>query len=134
MTTVEPRAFGRATVISGCLCAALLPLVILEMSIQLPYMPDRLWRPAGSVQLPLGQFDLRMMVICPGPIGWLGGWGYLVALVWLPIAAYKAWRAWRQHIPFGSSERVLLVVVPTLLVMIELMFHLTPLRYGYPLL
>ncbi len=132
MTAGQHSAFGKAVFILGCTCAALLPLAILDMAMQLPYMPEAWWQPEGKVQLP-GQFDLRTTIICPGPIGWLGGWGYLLTLVWIPLAAYRVWHASRGGVPFRRSERVLLALIPTLVVVIELMVHLTPLRYGYPL-
>jgi hypothetical protein len=132
MTAGQHGAFGRGVLILNWICASLLPLVIVEMAMQLRHLPEEWWRPEGS--LPAGQFDLRMMIICPGPVGWLGGWGYLLTLVWVPLAGYRAWRAIRDGVPFQRRERVLLVLIPTLVVVIELILHLTPLKYGYPLL
>jgi hypothetical protein len=133
MTSSRTSAFGKPTTILGYVCASLLPLSILDMAVQLPYMPEEWWRPVGAA-LPPNHFDLRMMVICPGPVGWLGMWGNLFAWVWTPVAFYLAWRAARAGTPFRPSERVLLVLIPTLIIVIELILHLTPLKYGYPLL
>ena len=134
MTAGQSSALGRAAFITGCTCALLLPLVILDMALELPYMPEEWWQPEGKIQLAAGQFDLRMMIICPGPIGWLGAWGYLISLVWLPFASYRALGALRKGVPFRPQERILLALVPALIIVIELIHHLTPLKYGYPLL
>jgi hypothetical protein len=111
----------------------LLSFVMVDMAVQLPYMPEELWQPESSRVLAPNEFDLRMMVICPGPVGWLGLWGYLLSLVWLPVAGYFAWRSARAQVPFRRSERVLLMLIPTLIVVVQAVFHLTPLKYGYPL-
>ena len=132
MTARQHSALGRAVFILGCLCAILLPLAVIDMAMQLPYMPEEWWRPEGRVHLP-GQFDLRTMIICPGPIGWLGGWGFFLSLGWSPLAGYRVWRASRDGVPLLRRERVLLGLIPSLMVLIELVLHLTPLRYGYPL-
>jgi hypothetical protein len=134
MTPAMTTAFGKPTTILGYVCAALLPLSILDMAVQLSYMPEEWWTPIGGVPLPPGHFDLRMMVICPGPVGWVGMWGYLLSWVWIPLASYRAWRAARAGTPFRPVERILLVLIPTLIIVIELVLHLTPLKYGYPLL
>ena len=133
MTGSNTSALGKPATILGCVAVALLPLVILDMAVQLPYMPEAWWRPESEVTLPPGHFDLRMMVICPGPVGWLGLCGYLFSLVWIPLAAYRTWRAVRRATPFQPLERILLATIPTLIIVIELIFHLTPLKYGYPL-
>jgi hypothetical protein len=104
------------------------------MATQLPYMPEAWWQPEGAVSLPPGQFDLRMMVICVGPVGWLGLWGYLLTIVWAPFAGYRVWRAIQSGVALRARERVLLTLIPTLVIVIELVHHLTPLKYGYPLL
>jgi hypothetical protein len=130
----KSSTLGKPAIILGCVSAALLPLLILDMAVQLPYMPEEWWRPEGAVPGPPGSFDLRMMVICPGMVGWLGLWGYLFALAWMPLAAYRAWRARRSGASLRSYERILLATIPTLIIVIELIHHLTPLKYGYPLL
>jgi len=118
----------------GWICAVLLPLLIIDMAVQLPYMPEEWWRPAGDVPLLPGHFDLRTMAICPGLVGWLGGWGYLFSLIWIPLAGFRGWRATRAGVRWQPSERILLVLIPTLIIVVELIQHLTPLKYGYPLL
>ncbi len=133
MTGVRTGALGKPATILGCVCVVLLPLVILDMAMQLPYMPEQWWQPASEVTLAAGHFDLRTMVICPGPVGWLGGWGYIFSLIWIPLAGYRTWRAMRIGTPLQPLERILLATIPTLVIVIELGLHLTPLRYGYPL-
>jgi hypothetical protein len=134
MTARSRRAFGGAVTILGFVCALLVPLAIVDMATQLPFMPEEWWQPLGEVARPPGQFDLRTMVICPGLVGWLGGWGYLLSIVWIPLAGFRAWRASRSGPVLRSHERVLLALVPTLIIVVELILHLTPLKYGYPLL
>jgi hypothetical protein len=129
----EINALGRTAFVFGCICALLLLLLVVDMSVQLQYMPEEWSRLGGEGPASLGRFDLRMMVICPGPVGWLGLWGYLLSFVWIPIAAYRAWRATRAAAAFTHHERFLLALIPTLLVVIEMIFHMTPLKYGYPL-
>jgi hypothetical protein len=134
VTVERRRVFGRALVIVGWLCVLAIPLAIVEMVESLRGMPEAWWRPpADGTAMSSWQFDLRMMVICPGPLGWLGGWGYLISLAWLPIAALHAWRRRSAGVPFGFHERVLLTVVPILIVVVQLLLRLTPLRYAYPL-
>jgi len=133
MTAGHRGAFGRTHLILGWVCAALLPLVIIEMALQLLNMPAGWSRPAALEPPSPGRFDLRMVVICLSPIGWLGGWGYLLTVVWVPLAAYRAWGAIRGGVSFARQERLLLALVPSLVAVIELIHHLTPLRYGYPL-
>jgi len=134
LTGLTASALRRPATVLGGVCAALLPLVTLDMAVRLPYMPEAWWRPVGEVPLPPGHFDVRMMVICPDMPGWLGLWGYLFALVWIPLASYRTWRAIRAGVEFRPHERILLLLIPTLIVMIELTHHLTPLKDGYPLL
>jgi len=133
VTSRNTRALGKALSVIGWLCVVLVPLVILDMVDSLAYMPEAWWRPAEGTPLSLGQFDLRMMVICPGFRGWLGGWGYLISLVWMPIAAWRAWRARRAGIGFVPQERILLLLIPTLFLAVQCLLRLTPLGYAYPL-
>jgi hypothetical protein len=117
----------------GLIAAVLIPLAIVDMVESLPLMPEAWWRPPDEAGLAPGQFDLRMMIICPGPRGWLGTWGYLISLVWVPIAAYQTWRGLRAGLVLSPVERILLVLVPTLIVIVQLLLRLTPLGYAYPL-
>lgn len=133
MTGERKAVLGRAARVLGCLVAILMPLVIVDMAQSLPLMPEAWWHPPAEGALAPGQFDLRMMVICPGPLGWLGTWGYLISLLWVPIAAYQTWRGLRAGLVLMPLERILLVLVPTLIVVVQLLLRLTPLRYAYPL-
>ena len=133
MKAPKINALGGTSFAFGCICALLLLLLIVDMSVQLQYMPEAWSRLRGDGPASPDRFDLRMMVICPGPVGWLGLWGFLLSFVWVPIAAYRAWRAIRAGVAFTHHERFLLGLIPTLLIVIEIVFHLTPLKYGYPL-
>jgi len=124
---------GRAASILGWFCVVGSALVIVDMAQSLPFMPEEWWRPASQVQLPPGRFDLRTMVICPGPIGWSGAWGYLLSLVWLPYAFWRALRAARAGAQLATQDRVLLALVPFLIVVVQVLLRATPLKYGYPL-
>ncbi len=133
MTGERKRILGRASVILGWFCVLAMPLAIVDMVKSLPEMETWWHPPADGAAMSTGQFDLRMMVICPGPLGWLGGWGYLASLAWLPFAGWQAWRGRRAGIPFEFHERVLVTVIPVLVVVVQLLLRLTPLRYAYPL-
>ena len=125
---------GRRLRILGWVCVVGIALVIIEMAASLPHMPELWWTPPEEVHLPPGQFDLREMFMHPGLLGWVGGWGYLAAFGWIPLALLRAMRAIRNRIPFRSDERMLIVLVPTLFAVVQGLLRLTPLKYGYPLI
>ena len=84
--------------------------------------------------LPPGQFDLRHLAItCPGPLGWLGGWGYLLALGWLPFALWRTFRGVRSGVRPVFHELSLMVLVVCLIAAVQVLFRGTPLKYEYPL-
>jgi hypothetical protein len=88
------------------------------------------WSPEKPPQL-VGnglQFDLRVMHADLG-LAWLGQWGYLGALMWLPWASVRVWRATRAGRRASPSERILFVTLCVLLVAISGLVHFTPLRY-----
>jgi hypothetical protein len=74
-----------------------------------------------------------MGVMHLGLVGWLGAWGYLAAIVWIPLAVWRARQARRRGLHLGSHARVLLVLVPTLFLVVQALLRLTPLKYDYPL-
>jgi hypothetical protein len=81
-----------------------------------------------------GTLDLRTMtIICPGPIGWLGAWGYMASLVWLPYAGWRAVRARRSGMGFAMHDAIPLLVVAVQIVAVQVLLRSTPLKYGYPL-
>jgi hypothetical protein len=134
VTAKGKRILGGFLLVLGWFCVLAIPLAIFDMIQMLPEMSEPRWQPpAEGAGVSGGQFDLRMMVICPGPLGWLGGWGYLASLVWLPIAGWQAWRGRRAGTPFGFHERVLFTLIPVLVVVVQALLRLTPLRHAYPL-
>lgn len=78
-------------------------------------------------------FEPRVLIICPGLIGWLGAWGYMAAWLWLPYAAWRSLRAARAGVALRASERMLLAFVPILIVVVQVLLRGTPLKHGYPL-
>ena len=118
----------------GWLCVAGIAAVIVEMTMVMPYLPASWWVPPEQTSLPPGHVDLRGFgVMHPALLGWVGAWGYMASWVWLPVAGWRAMRAKSRGQACSSSERVLLVLVPTLLVVLQALLRLTPLKYGYPL-
>jgi hypothetical protein len=117
----------------GWLCVIGIAGVIVELVTILPYMQDEWSARAAQPILGPGHFDLRMGIISPGPIGWLGMWGYLAAVVWMPLAAWRAFQAKRQGIPLGTSARILLALVPALFLVVQALLRFTPLGEEYPL-
>jgi hypothetical protein len=118
----------------GWLCVVGIAAVIVEMVMVLPYLPESWWTPPEQLRLPPGHFDLRGAgVMHPGLIGWFGAWGYLASWVWLPLAGWRAIQAARGGQASSSEERVLLALVSTLLVVLQALLRLTPLKYEYPL-
>jgi hypothetical protein len=132
--TTATGVLGRRLRILGWICVVGIAFVIIEMAAALPSMPELWWTPPEKAQLPPGQFDLRMMYMHPGLLGWVGGWGYLAAFGWIPLAVWRAIRARRTGVRFRSDERVMLLLVPTLFAVVQGLLRLTPLKYGYPLI
>jgi hypothetical protein len=129
------RALGRGMRLVGWACVVGIACVIIEMVTVLPHLAEAWWTPPEQLPLAPAQFDLRGMgVMHPGPLGWLGRWGYLAAFVWIPLAVWRAHQAGRRGATLGSEERVLLALVPTLLVVAQALLRLTPLKYEYPLI
>jgi hypothetical protein len=89
--------------------------------------------PPEQVHLAPGEFDFRIVIICPGLTGWFGAWGYMASWLWLPYAARRAVRASRAGTLLAAGDRVLLAAVPLLIVVVQLLLRGTPLKYGYPL-
>ena len=133
-TTVRRGAFSGVMCLAGWLCAIGIACVIIEMVTLLPYLENEYEAQPAQSDLGQGQVDLRGMgIMHPGPLGWLGGWGYLASLAWMPLAAWQAFRAKRQGIALGLHAGVLLVLVPTLFLAAQALLRLTPLKYEYPL-
>jgi hypothetical protein len=131
--TVGRGSLGLTMTIVGWLCVIGIVLLAVDMVETLPFMPEPWWRSTADVPLTAAQFDLRMMIICPGIVGWLGAWAYLGAFVWIPLAAWRVVRGGRVGISPTRGDRVLLALVPTLVVGVECLLRLTPLHYGYPI-
>ncbi len=130
---LKKRVLGRVARAVGWWCVVGLALLIVDMASNLPTIPDEWWLPPEQVQLPPGGFDLRVMIMCPGPVGWLGSWGYMTSWLWLPYAIWRAVHASRAGVGLARGERVLLAVVPLLILVVQLLLRGTPLKYGYPL-
>jgi hypothetical protein len=114
----------------GWLCALGIGLMIFDLVRFLPELPQHWWSPEKPPQL-VGnglQFDLRVMRADLG-LAWLGQWGYLGALMWLPCASVRVWRATRAGRRASPSERILFATLCVLLVAISGLVHFTPLRY-----
>jgi len=126
----SPSGLGPAMRLAGWLSVLGMAMVIVEMATTLPYMPESWWLPPEGVPLPPGAFDLRLMEIHPGLLGWLGAWGYLASWVWLPVAVWRLSHSERFTSP---QDRALLILVPLLVLAIQGLLRLTPLKYGYPL-
>ena len=106
-----PGVLGRGMRVAGWLCVAGIACVIIEMVTILPYMPEAWWTPPELLGLREGQVDLRGVgVMHPGLLGWLGGWGYLLAFAWFPAAVWRSTQARRRGMVLRSDERVLLVL------------------------
>src|SRR6266481_4252244 len=73
-------------------------------------------------------FDTRAMSVDFG-LAWLGDWGYLGALVWIPTALTRAVLAWRRGRGSAASERILFLTLCSLMLATWRLMHLTPLRY-----
>ena len=133
--THSPGVLGRGMRLAGWVCVVGIACVIIEMLTVLPYMPDAWWTPPALLGLREGQFDLRGIgVMHPGLLGWLGGWGYLLAFAWFPLAIWRSIRGSRRGTALRSEERILLVLVPTLFLAAQALLRLTPLKYEYPLI
>ncbi len=132
--TDQTRILGRVATGIGVFCVVGLTLVIVDMAQTLAFLPEHWWRPPDDQAMSPFQFDLRHMgVICPGPIGWLGAWGYLISWLWLPFATWRAIRGSRSGVRLRPRERVLLTVVPLQILAVQLLLRATPLKYAYPL-
>jgi hypothetical protein len=119
---------------AGWVCAVGIACVVLEMAAILPYLREELWTPPDQLQLRPGQFDIRNMgVMHFGLLGWFGAWGYMASIVWIPLAAWRGYRARQRGAVFLPEERVLLALVPTLFLIAQALLRLTPLKYEYPL-
>jgi hypothetical protein len=132
--STKAEAFSPKLQLMGWLCVPGIGCLLVEMMTQLPYMPEAWWAPAGQTPLPPGKFDLRWAFIDPGLLGWLGGWAYLAAWIWVPVAIWRSVRANRSGIALRPLERVLLLLVPAPLALVQGLLRLTPLKYGYPLI
>jgi hypothetical protein len=115
----------------GWLCILGVSLVILDLVRLLPLLPEHWWRPEQPPALdPQGgmTFDLRMMTVDSG-LAWLGGWGYLAALIWIPTAIVRAVRARSRGMITAPRERIVFVTLCLLMTVTWSLVHLTPLRY-----
>jgi hypothetical protein len=132
--STDPPVLGLKARIVGWLCVVGMVLVIIEMLTNLPFMPENWWQAEDAVTLPPGHFDLRLMIICPGPIGWSGAWGYLAAWIWLPYALWRWVNAARAGVAVLPQERILIAIALLLVLGIQVLLRGTPLKYGYPLM
>jgi hypothetical protein len=129
----QARILGRVGIAIGWLAATGCALVIVELVEILTFAPAEWWRPLAS-DPSTGQLDLRATgIICPGPIGWTGGWGYFVGLLRLPYTAWRAVRGARVGLHLTRHEWLLLALVTLLTCCVQVLFRGTPLRYEYPL-
>ena len=134
-TPLTPGVLGRGMRLAGWVCVVGIASVIIEMVTVLPYIPEAWWTPPALLGLREGQFHLRGVgVMHPGLLGWLGGWGYLLAFAWIPMAIWRSTRARRRGVALRSDERILLALVPTLFLAAQGLLRLTPLKYEYPLI
>ncbi len=125
------RALGPGLLVAGLMCIVGLGMLIVDMAESLPLIPAPWWKPHPERADPANP-TLRAMVLCPGPIGWLGGWALVGAWLWLAFAGYYGARALRTGVPFTSSERIVVAALLTLLALRYLLLYATPLQFAYP--
>ena len=131
MTDNGRGIWGRKMQIAGCLCAVGVALVIFDLVRFLPDLPEDWWHPEQPPRVDAQggmTFDTRAMSVDFG-LAWLGDWGYLGALVWIPTALTRAVLAWRRGRGSAASERILFLTLCSLMLATWCLMHLTPLRY-----
>ena len=129
----EASLLGRRMTQVGWACAVGIALVLFDLLALLRSLPAAWWFPdAGPQVTPSGiGFDLRLMEVHFG-LAWLGAWGYLVSLLWLPVAVTKLVRARSRTERATTQDRLVILTVALLLGVTTALHHLTPLRYpGY---
>jgi hypothetical protein len=131
MTDAHPGIWGRKMQVVGWLCVVGVALVIFDLVSLLPHLPEAWWHPEQPPRLDQRggmTFDLRTMSVDFG-LAWLGDWGYLAALIWIPTAVARAVRARPLGLTSTPAERILFVTLCVLMTAASLLVHLTPLRY-----
>src|SRR5262245_15567224 len=113
----------------GWLCATGVALVILDSALVLPTLPEAWWRPAQPLQVDTStmHLDFRMMTHM-SLLGWLGGWGYMGGLLWLPIAVTRMVKGWLNGQHANRADLAVLGTLCGLVLGSIALVHLTPLR------
>ena len=112
-------------IVVGWLCGLGISLVLADVASILPYLEPEDWNP--PVPGP-NEFALDTMIIHCGPIGWVGGWGYLAALLWWPLTAWRFIVGFRSGAHPTVREWIVFISVPLLATALQLLVWLTPLR------
>jgi hypothetical protein len=126
----ERNLLSRWLTVTGWLCAFGVALVIIDAALLLPRLPETWWQPEQVTQVTSGNalLDLRLMTHM-SLWGWAGSWGYLGALVWLPLAVVRIVKGRRHGQSMTRPDRALCTSVLVLVVACVGLVHFTPLRY-----
>jgi hypothetical protein len=114
----------------GWVCAAGIALMIFDLVMLLQSLPTEWWTEERVVEAAGGGISLRIMWADLG-LAWIGQWGYLASLIWVPTAIVRMVRRSRTGAVLLPAERILFVVLCSLLAIITALVHLTPLRYPH---
>jgi hypothetical protein len=131
MTESRGRLSRRMRVV-GWLCAFGIALMIYDLVRFLQWMPAEWWTQEQTARVPGSglEIDGRLMWADLG-LAWLGQWGYLGSLLWIPAAIVRGVQGSRTGVAALPVERILFTVVCLLLLAITALVHLTPLRYPH---
>ena len=119
--------WARWFLVVGCFCAFGCVLLTIDFLALLHELPSEWWAeprvdPTGS------EFDIRWMHV-DFFFGWLGWWGYVINLLWLPAAAWKRYQASKSGGVPSRLERALMATNAMLPISISGLVHLTPLKF-----
>jgi hypothetical protein len=130
--TKSPGLLSRWMRVVGWLCAFGIALMMFDLVRFLQWIPAEWWSQEQTARAPGSGLEIagRVMWADLG-LAWLGQWGYLGSLLWIPAAIVWGVRGSRAGVVALPSERILFAVVCLLLIAITALVHLTPLRYPH---
>jgi hypothetical protein len=119
--------FTRRMRVVGWLCALGAALLIYDLVTFLPYLPPDCWYPEQRPPYNATDMHFRLLHVISVDFGlaWIGQWGYLGALVWIPVAIVRGVRGRGRGLRARSGECLLFVLVCTLVVATSALVHLT---------
>jgi len=112
-------------IIVGWLCGLGIALVLVDVATILPYLRPEDWNPPPPKP---NEFVLDTMIIHCSLVGWVGAWGYIAALLWWPLAAWRFIAGFRSGVHPTVREWAVFGAVPLLATALQLLVWLTPLR------